>query len=238
VGEAPPADRAGDDADGGTGADGLRLCALTRAERRRTELIRFVLSPDGTVTADLAERLPGRGVWVTATRAAVDDAVRRGVFARGLKAKAVAPAELGAAIDRQLALHLRQSFAFANKAGLVTAGFTRAEAVIEAGRAAALVQAMDAADDGRDRLARKFQAISAAAGRPAPLIRLIGLDEMSLAIGQSNVVHAVLADGGQTRAFLGAALRLLRYRQSDLATELAAHGDAAAAGTRSNTEKA
>lgn len=238
MGEAPPADRAGDDADDGPGGDGLRLCALTRAERPRAELIRFVLSPQGIVTADLVRRLPGRGVWVTATRAAVDDAVRRGVFARGLKAKAVAPPDLAAAIDRQLALQLRQSFAFANKAGLVTTGFTRAEAEIEAGRAATLVQATDAADDGRDRLARKFHAIAAAAGRPAPLIRLISVDEMSLAMGQPNVVHAVLAEGGQTRAFLGTASRLLRYRQSDLATELAAHGDAPAAGSRSNTEKA
>lgn len=238
MGEAPPAERAGVEAEDGAGGAGLRLCALTRAERPRVELIRFVVSPEGMVTADLAERLPGRGVWVSATRVAVEDAVKRGVFARGLKSKATAPADLPAAIDRQLALHLRQSFAFANKAGLVTTGFTRAEAEIEAGRACVLVQATDASDDGRDRLARKFQAIATAAGRPAPVIRLIDVGEMSLAMGQPNVVHAVLAEGGQTRAFLGTALRLLRYRQSDLATELAAHGDAPAAGSRSNTEKA
>ena len=50
-------------------------CALTRARRPKDELIRFVLGPDGTIVPDLKEKLPGRGVWLTAAH---DTCRRRG----------------------------------------------------------------------------------------------------------------------------------------------------------------
>ena len=49
-------------------------------------MIRFVIGPDGVVP-DLKRKLPGRGIWITATRAALSDAVARKVFARELQAR-------------------------------------------------------------------------------------------------------------------------------------------------------
>ena len=57
------------------------MCALTRTQRPREELLRFVASPDGGLVPDLKENLPGRGVWLTLARSSVDEAVRRQVFA-------------------------------------------------------------------------------------------------------------------------------------------------------------
>ena len=54
-----------------------RTCVVTRAVKPVDELIRFVTAPDGAVVADLKRRLPGRGVWVTATRAAVEENLRK-----------------------------------------------------------------------------------------------------------------------------------------------------------------
>src|SRR5436190_19894658 len=79
-----------------------RLCALTREVKPIGELIRFVAAPDGAIVPDLKRRLPGRGVWVTATRRAVDEAARRNLFARSLKREVRAPRDLGAALERQL----------------------------------------------------------------------------------------------------------------------------------------
>src|SRR3981189_1233340 len=62
-----------------------RMCAVTRAVRPIGELIRFVVSPQGEVIADLKRKLPGRGLWVSASRQAVAEAVRRNQFSRGFR---------------------------------------------------------------------------------------------------------------------------------------------------------
>src|SRR6185436_6290343 len=79
-----------------------RLCALTRAVKPIDELIRFVAAPDGAIVPDLKRRLPGRGVWITATRSAVDEAARRNIFARSLKREVRAAPDLGAQVEGQL----------------------------------------------------------------------------------------------------------------------------------------
>ncbi len=58
-----------------------RLCVATRTVRPVADLIRFVVGPDGEAVPDLKRKLPGRGVWVTATR----DALGRGDQAQGLR---------------------------------------------------------------------------------------------------------------------------------------------------------
>ena len=61
----------------------LRMCAVTRAVRPIDELIRFVVAPSGEVIPDLNRKLPGRGMWVSASHQAVAEAVRRTHFRKG-----------------------------------------------------------------------------------------------------------------------------------------------------------
>src|SRR5712671_1654459 len=63
----------------------VRMCAVSREVRPIDELIRFVVAPTGEVMADLKRKLPGRGLWVSASRRAVAEAVRRHQFKRGFK---------------------------------------------------------------------------------------------------------------------------------------------------------
>ena len=79
-----------------------RLCALTREVKPLADLIRFVVAPDGVIVPDIKRKLPGRGVWVMARRASIDEAVKRNVFARSLKREVRAAADLGATVERQL----------------------------------------------------------------------------------------------------------------------------------------
>ena len=53
------------------------MCAVSREVRAIEELIRFVVAPTGEIVADLKRKLPGRGLWVTASRQAVAEAARR-----------------------------------------------------------------------------------------------------------------------------------------------------------------
>lgn len=196
--------------------DRVRLCIVTRAELPPDQLIRFVLGPGDRIVPDLARRLPGRGVWVTATHVAVAEAVKRGLFAKSLKQNVKADKDLPDQVDKLLGAETRQVLSLANKAGLVTTGFSKVEIALERGEAAALITASDASADGAGKLARKFRAIRGAAQLDAPIIGDLTSDELSLAIGGSNVIHAAIARGGAGgglgRRFISCCQRLRHYR--------------------------
>ena len=194
--------------------DRVRLCIATRQELPPDELIRFVLGPDTTIVPDLARRLPGRGVWVKATRAAVELAVKRGLFAKSLKTFAKVDKELPDQVEKLLAIEARQALSLANKAGLISTGFSKVEIALEKGQAVALITASDASADGAGKLARKFKAIRSAAQLEAPILQELSTAELNFAIGGSNVVHAALAGGGLGRRVILCFRRLGQFRMA------------------------
>jgi predicted RNA-binding protein YlxR (DUF448 family) len=190
-----------------------RTCVATREVRPSDQLIRFVRAPDGTVVPDLKRELPGRGVWVTASREAVRLAVRRKAFARGFReAATVDPAideTVGALIEKS-ALGL---LGFANKAGLVVAGFAKVEAALAKERVTALVEASDGSDDGVRKIGqalRRFGLVS-----EVRIMRLFEGRQLDLALGRSNVVHAALLAGPVSAAFLARCDAFARYLGMD-----------------------
>jgi uncharacterized protein len=202
--------------DGATAGGGpLRLCIVTRTRKPPEELIRFVAGPDGAIVPDLARRLPGRGVWVDATREAVAEAVRRKAFARSLKQQVSVPADLPDLVERLMTKRLGEALSIANKAGLTVAGFTKVEELIEGGGAVVLLHAVDAAPDGVAKLDRKFKALLGPKGVSATVVRELAGAELSLAMGRPNVIHAAAAEGGASRRLIEAARRLARYRRGD-----------------------
>jgi len=115
-------------------------------------------------------------------------------------------------VDRLLAGETRQNLSLANKAGLVITGFSKVEIALERGEARALITASDASADGAGKLARKFKAIRAAAHLDAPIIQDLTSGELGLAMGGSNVIHAVVTNGTLGKRFISSCLRLRRYR--------------------------
>ena len=191
--------------------DTQRRCALTRAHRPKTDLIRFVLGPDATVVPDLKERLPGRGIWLTATYDTIADAAKRKAFGRALKTEAKAPDGLAEQVDGLLTETALGAFALANKAGAMVFGHTKVEDALQKGRIIALVHAADAAADGCRKLDGKAKAITDGQGLPA--ICVFTADELGLASGRTNVIHAALVQGGAAQKFLAAASRVEHYRK-------------------------
>ncbi len=194
-----------------------RLCALTREVRPVDDLIRFVASPDGAIVPDIKRRLPGRGVWITARRASVDEAVKRNAFARSLKREVRAKPDLSAEVDRQLEAAALDGLAMAHKAGRVAIGFGRTETALGAvPPVAGVLSANDGARDG----ARK---IAAAIARrqtdeksgEIPVIAAFTTAQLDLALGRSNVVHAALLAGPASNGFLARYRSLERFRTLD-----------------------
>jgi uncharacterized protein len=197
------------------GSDSLRLCAVSRVQRPPEELIRFVLAPDGSIVPDLARRLPGRGVWVAATRETVAAAVRQKAFAKSLKQPVAMPDDLPGLVERLLVKRVGEALSLTNKAGLLVAGFAKIEGLIEQGRAAILIHASDAAADGVEKLNRKFKALVGSEGCENSILAELTSAELSLAIGRPNVVHAAASEGGASQRMLQEAVRLRRYRAGE-----------------------
>ncbi|MEL6373330.1 MAG: RNA-binding protein [Pseudomonadota bacterium] len=197
--------------------DHHRCCAVTRERHATDDLIRFVLDPEGVVTPDLAAKLPGRGVWVTAQRQHVERAVARNAFARSLKRPATAPPALGAQVEALLQRRALESLSFATKAGLIVTGFMKVEAAVEAATLAALIQASDGAADGVERLRRKYVAICAARDQAPNVLAGFTNSQLSLAIGRSNVIHAGIKPSGITSKFLFEAHRWQKFQHDDAA---------------------
>lgn len=199
-----------------------RTCIVTRAKGSPQTLIRFVAGPEGQIVPDLAGRLPGRGVWVNATRADVETATRTGAFARALKRKVVAPAGLAGMVEALLVRRLAEALSLANKAGVVVAGYSRVEAAIAKGDVHVLIHAAEAADDGSRKLDQKLvhqhadacRELDLPPGAAPQVVRDLSNDELSLALGRPHVVHAALRSGGAAGNFIKAAERLRRYRNA------------------------
>ena len=133
---------------GPRGRERERLCVATRTVRPVADLIRFVVGPDGEAVPDLKCKLPGRGVWVTATQEVLGDAIKRKVFARGFKRDVRLAADLLARTERLLERSVLDALAIAGKAGLVAAGFTKVEDALGHERVVAILHAAEASADG------------------------------------------------------------------------------------------
>jgi hypothetical protein len=130
----------------------LRTCIATGEVGAPERMIRFVVGPQGDVVPDLARRLPGRGMWVRAERAAVERAVAKNLFARAARASVKPAADLPERVERLLLERALSDLGRARRAGRAVAGFVKVEQMIGQRRAGLLVVADDADGDGLAKL--------------------------------------------------------------------------------------
>ncbi|TMJ44708.1 MAG: RNA-binding protein [Alphaproteobacteria bacterium] len=191
-----------------------RFCAATGAVRPVDEMIRFVMSPDGVAVPDLKHRLPGRGMWITATRQALHAALERNAFARAFKRDVRVTPDVVDTTERLIERTALEALAICHKAGKVAIGFSNVAAALARARVVAVCNAAEAAPDGRRKLA-------AALHRRADVAEIRTVDaftsvQLDLALGRSNVVHAALLAGPESEAFLARMSRLERFRTGSI----------------------
>lgn len=189
-----------------------RLCVATRTVRPLADLIRFVAGPQGEAVPDVKHKLPGRGVWVTATRDAVGAAVKHNALARGLRQQVRASLDLVSLTDRQLERAALEALAIAGKAGLALTGFAKVERALQHGEAVALIHAAEASPQGIRKLAA---ALRRSPGEGPVIITILSSVQLDLALGRPNVVHAALLAGPASGTFLARWRRLERFRTGD-----------------------
>jgi uncharacterized protein len=195
----------------------VRMCAVTRQVRPIDELIRFVVAPSGEVVADLKRKLPGRGLWVSASRQAVAEAARRNQFGKGFRRDVRVAPTLAADTEILLVRSVVDALAMAAKAGQVICGFSKVEGALAQRQAQALIHAADGAADGirkLDAVARQ-NAENGDEFREIPVVTALTCEQLDLALGRSNVIHAALLAGPASRTFLSRSHILVRYRMAD-----------------------
>jgi uncharacterized protein len=187
-----------------TETETTRRCLASGAVRPKAELIRFVVGPDRQLVPDIAERLPGRGLWLTAQRDIVATAVAKRLFARAARGPVTVEDGLVDHIEALLARRAVEFLGLARRAGEAVAGFVKVQALLRAGKAAVLLAARDGAADGRRKLAALASGL--------PLVECLTGAELGAAWGRDDLVHAALARGRLVAPFLVTVGRLEGFR--------------------------
>ncbi len=181
-----------------------RMCVVTREVHDEDALLRFVRGPDGTAVPDLQRKLPGRGVWVGLSRERVKEAIKKNLFSRGFGAETKAAPELADLIGDLLRKLALSYFSLAKKAGLAVSGNSKVEDMVGKNKAQIILHAVEAAPDGR----RKIDGL---AGPDVTMINIFKVDELDLAFGRSNVIHAAVGRGKLAEKLIWAVQRIERY---------------------------
>jgi uncharacterized protein len=169
-----------------------RRCIVTREVLPEQQLVRFVIGPENEIVPDLAAKLPGRGIWVRATRAALERAVTKGLFSKAAKGSVSVSAHLPVRVEALLVNRIQDCLGLARRSGVLVLGFdTVVDAFAARRKPSVLVEARDGAADGR----RKVLAAARAQGLEPHIIDALAADELSMALGRENVIHAALFPG-------------------------------------------
>lgn len=191
-----------------------RKCAALNQVQDTSKMVRFVMSPDGQVVPDIAGKLPGRGVWVTAHREQLSKAVKTGAFSRGFKSKAKVGSELIDMTEALLARRLLGLLSMARKSGHIAIGYDQVKAAAGSGKIAWRIEARDGAPDGRGKIRTLSKAVALELDMAVP--KAIGCftgAELAEALGRDSVVHLSLPPGKLAKAFTADAARYRGFRQ-------------------------
>ena len=177
----------------------LRRCIVTRERQAKEAMIRFVLDPERRLVADLAERLPGRGMRLSAKADVIEQAARRGAFNKAARGEVHVPPDLRATIEDGLRARVRDLVGFARRAGQAVSGWQAVREWLRAGRVGLLVQAADGSPAEKARLVGH---------REVPSVSPLDATELGAPFGRDRAVHVAIARGRLAERIAAEAARL------------------------------
>lgn len=183
-----------------------RKCIATGESQPKAGLIRFVVGPDNSIVPDVLGKLPGRGIWVSADRKALEKAIGKGLFKRAAKQPVTVSDTMVDEIERQLTHRVTDGISMARKAGQAVAGYEKVKAWLDRGDAEVLIQALDGSGRGKSKLSTPQD------GR---FIGCLTANELGLAFGRDHVIHSALAPGRLSKRVVEDAARLQGVRDMD-----------------------
>ena len=183
-----------------------RKCIATGEVQPKHGLIRFVVGPDNQVYPDILGKLPGRGIYVAADRAALELAIKKKAFSRSAKQPVTLPDGLVDEVEQQLARRVVELISLQRKAGKAVAGYEKVKGWLQTEEAEVLIQAVDGSGRGKSKLSTPHY---------GHYIGWLTADELGLAFGRQTVIHGALASGGLTQRVVEEAGRLKGVRVNE-----------------------
>lgn len=183
-----------------------RKCIATGEVHPRHGLIRFVVAPDGQIAPDIAGKLPGRGIWVSSDRAALEKAVKKGLFARAARQAVVVPDDFVSLVEDQLVARIVNLISLARKGGGAVTGYEKVKDWLSREEATVLIQASDGSERGKSKLSTP---------QGGTFIGWLTAEELGRAFGRQTTVHAALGAGGLSQRVVDEAARLKGLRVSN-----------------------
>jgi len=183
-----------------------RRCLVTRDSSPKAGLVRFAIGPEGLIVPDVLEKLPGRGLWVTASREKINEAVKKGLFARAAKQQVTVLPEIADHVEMLLVRRVIDMVSMGRKAGRAVAGLEKVKTWLMDERAVLLLQASDGSERGKSALR--------APDGPETLIDCLTAHELGMAFGRESVIHAAMTKDGITNRVLYDATRLAGLRKN------------------------
>ena len=177
----------------------LRRCVVTRESQPKESMIRFVLDPDRVLVPDLAAKLPGRGMWLSARADVLERATKRGAFAKAARGTVQLPPDLTARIEDGLKGRIRDLVGFARRSGQAVCGRESVREWMQAGKAGLLVEASDGSPAERSRLV---------GGWDLPVVTPLSAATLGGIFARDQAVHVAIARGRLAEAIAGEAARL------------------------------
>jgi len=182
--------------------------------RDPADMLRLAFSPDGRVVADIYAKLPGRGAWIGASRAAVETALKSGAFARAAKRKVKVPDNFADIIESGLSARVLGMLGMAKRAGQLESGFENVRSCARSGEVGVRIEASDGQPDGRSKIRVVVKAIAKELEIPMPtLIGCFTSTELGKVVGRDNMVHACVHKGKMAKAITHEIERLAGFRE-------------------------
>ncbi len=183
----------------------VRTCIATGEEMPKSEMIRFVVSPDHLLVVDVEEKLPSRGIWISSNAQALTLAINKKLFAKAARMQVIVPPELEKTVEARLLARIQNWLSLSVKSGNIVTGFIKVESYLKSDKAKLILEASDGSRDGREKILRMAHNV--------PYITLLSRAELGAGLGKEDAVHLALGFGGITEHLQRDLRRLAGFRK-------------------------
>lgn len=183
-----------------------RKCIVSGEVKEKEALLRFVVTPDNEIIPDFKKKLPGKGIYVSNAKTALETAVKKNLFTKAVKKNVKVSAELVQTVENILRKKGLESISLARKAGVFVTGFEKVSDKIKREKVAFLLEAKDAGADGHNKMTNLAKGLE--------VFALYSVEELDKALDRVNTVHAALIKGDMSKMIHNELQRLQTFLNS------------------------
>ena len=160
-----------------------RKCILEGVVKPISQLLRFV-ELNNELLPDFNKKLPAKGMYVTANKLSLQKALQKKLFHKVSKHNLKIAEDFMNTVENLIKHQTMESLNLARKSGALITGFEKVKEAIKKGNVAFIIEAKDAALDGKEKVVLFAKNIE--------IFNLFSIDELDKALNKVNTVHIAI----------------------------------------------